>query len=126
ERRSAGQASRRCVQCDGWPAGPVLREIISWPSSAQTANRSRDRIRDRGSEDQGLRQAHAIALSTPGCSQLHHAAVFFPYKERSARGHKDVSETRDTARSRASRETPCLPLDVSRNGALEGAALRRH
>jgi hypothetical protein len=37
--------------------GPALREIISWPSSARTAEPQQDRIRDRGSEDQGQRQA---------------------------------------------------------------------
>jgi len=54
------------------PVGrPALREIISLPSSAQTAEPQQERIRNRGSEDQGQRQAaaHAIALSTSGCSQ---------------------------------------------------------
>ena len=111
--KARGKHCWRYVQC------PAMREIIRTAAGTTIAiEAAKTRARPSGSA--------CIALSTPECSQLHHATVFFPYKERSARGHKDVSETRDTARSRASRETPCLPLDVCRNGALEGAALRRH
>src|SRR5215831_11704934 len=56
--QDAERSSRQCVQCDGWLAGPALSEIILRPGP-------------------GPATAHAIALSTPGCSQLHYAAVFF-------------------------------------------------
>jgi hypothetical protein len=73
-----------------------------------------------------LERAHAVALSAPGRSHLQHFTVFSPYKERPTGRFKDVSETRYSARSCVPRKTPCLPLDVSGDDALQCTALCLH
>jgi|SRR5215472_4786019 len=57
-----GKSIAAVMRCDGWLGGPALREIMSWLSSADTAEPQQDRIRDRGSEDQGQAERQRVQL----------------------------------------------------------------